>query len=321
MPFLLPTTALGVLMAAGAGSMVCLRVYAGVTAPEIPADELRKAAEIFRQLADDLDGGGDESKEGGVAGHADRAAASVWNNNGGEAVDAFTELYTRNIMKFPHAFAQDCRVIAAGCDAYATLVEDVNKRLAEIEKAIMQLLWLVAFQPLTTALYGVAQAMTTLQVMRLVKIAQALKLSFGVSASRILQLAFPKYVLTFLNYAAIDGAAYAAGAIGIDKTVDAAYGLPLGSSGDTAAEFGKITAGNTAYIVGYDLAKLGIRGPATRGTEAAARLIGSGFGYTPVYNALDGDDDAIATTPEQWASKLEGHGLRALIFPPGWRLR
>ncbi|WP_336212558.1 hypothetical protein [Nonomuraea sp. LPB2021202275-12-8] len=321
MPLLSPVTALTVLMAAGTGSMICLRIYAGVTAPEIPVDDLRKAAKIFRELADDLDGGEDGSKEVGVAGAADSAAASVWGHNGGEAVDEFAALYIRKIMLFPYAFARDCRVIAAGCAAYATLVEDVNKRLAAIENAIMQLLWLVAFQPLTTALYGVAQAMAALQMARLIKIAQALKMSFGTSVARILQMAFPKYVLTTLNYAAIDGAAYAAGSIGIDKMVNAAYGLPLGSPGDTASEAGKIMAGNTAYILGYDVTKLGIRGPAGRGSEAAARLVGSGFGFTPVYNALDSEDDALATTPEQWADKLEGHGLRALIFPPGWRFR
>jgi hypothetical protein len=332
LPTLSPQALLMTLMAAGTGTLVCLRVYAGVTAPEIPPDELRKAAAAFRQLADDLDGGEGQAgatgagghpslrTRGGIAGRADEAASSVWLNNGGEAVDAFAKMYILRLMGIPGALARDCRVIAAGCDAYAKLVEDVNRQFAEIEKAILQLLWLVAFQPLTTALYGVAQAMAAVQLARLVKMAQALKSAFGMGAARIMQMAFPKYLMTTLNYAAIDGAAYAGGAIALDRTVDAAYGLPLGSPGDNGEEFGKIVAGNTAYILGYDLAKLGLPGPATRGGELAARLFGSGFGYTPVKSALDGDGE-IMTTPEEWASKLEGHGLRALIFPPGWRFR
>ncbi len=330
LPALSPPALLMTLMAAGGGTLVCLRVYAGVTAPEIPVDELRKAADAFRRLADDLDGGEGQAGEagpgghpslrtrGGIAGRADEAASSVWRNNGGEAVDAFAKLYIMRIMAVPGALARDCRVIAAGCDAYARLVEDVNRRFAELDKAILQLLWLVAFQPLTSALYGVAQAMAAVQLARLVRTAQALKSAFAMSAARIMQMAFPKYLLTTLNYAVIDGAAYAGGALAIDRSVDAAYGLPLGSPRDNAEEFGKIVAGNTGYILGYDLAKLGLRGPATRGSELTARLFGSGFGYTPVKSALDGDGE-IMTTPEEWASKLEGHGLRALIFPPGWR--
>jgi hypothetical protein len=313
-----PTTALTVLMAAGAGTMIGLRVYAGVTAPEIPPGELREAAKAFRRLADDLDGGLTDPDGGGVAGQADDAATSVWRHSGGEGIDAFSRFYRRNVSPFPAALARDCRVVAAGCDAYAALVEDVRRRFAEIENAILQLLWLVAFQPLTTALYGVAQAMAAVQIARLAKIAQAIKASFGAATTRILHLAVPRYVLTTLNYAVVDGAAYAAGSLGISASVNAAHGLPVGSLSENATEFGKIAAANTAYVLGYDAAKLGIRGPATRGSEAAARLIGSGFGYTPAYSALDGDGE-LATTPEEWAGKLEGHGLRALIFPPGWR--
>lgn len=315
-PAISPTTALMVLMASGTGTMICLRVYANVTAPEIPPGELRKAAAVFRRLAKDLDGAGDP--EGGIAGQANQAASSVWTNNGGEAVDAFARLYLTNIMAFPDAFARDCRVIAVGCEAYANLVEDVHRRFADIEKSILQLLWMVAFQPLTTALYGVAQAMYAIQLARLVKMAQLLKLTFGANVARILQMAFPKYLLTTLNYAVVDGVSYAAGSIALDRSVDAAYGLPLGSPGDNLKEFGKIVAGNTGYILGYDIAKLGWRGPNTRGGELAARLIGSGYGYTTVKSALD-EDGEILPTPEEWASKLEGHGLRALIFPPGWR--
>ncbi len=308
-----PSTLLFILAAGGAGSMICLRIYANVTAPEIPPSELRQAAGIFRQLANDLD-----DPKTGVSEKADSAASSVWQHNSGDSVDAFALLYLTNIRLFPGAFARDCRVIAVGCDAYAKLVEDVNKRFAEIEKAILQLLWLVAFQPMTTAIYGAAQAMAAVQLARLVKIAQTLKMVFGTSAARILQMAFPKYLLTTLNYAAMDGAAYASGSLALDRVVDYDYGLPMGSAGDNAAEFGKIGAANTGYILGYDIAKLGLRGPATRQSELLARLIGSGFGYTPVKSALDGDGE-IMTTPDEWASKIEGHGLRALIFPPGWR--
>ncbi|MDR8407857.1 hypothetical protein MTP10_03790 [Nonomuraea sp. 3-1Str] len=316
-----PVPLMTTLLLASAGTMVALRIYAGVTAPEIDPAELRKAAAAFRALADDLNGpepppaNGDT---GGAAGMADRAAASVWNNNGGEGVDAFARLYILRIMGFPAAFAKDCRVIAAGCDAYADLVEAVRKQLAELDKAIVQLLWLVCFQPFTTMLYGVAQAMAAAQMARLVKLAQTAKAVFGMNVGRILQICLPKYVLTTLNYAAIDGPAYAAGALTLDAMSDAAHGRPTRSAGENAHEFGGIVAGNTGYVLGYDLAKLGLPGPATRGGELVARLFGSGFGYTPVKSAVDGDGD-IMTTPEEWASKVEGHGLRALIFPPGWR--
>ncbi|MBN6058431.1 hypothetical protein JYK22_41305, partial [Nonomuraea sp. RK-328] len=315
-----PAALLTTLLVASGGTMVALRIYAGVTAPEIDPAELRKAAAAFRQLADDLNGPEQPQvdKVGGVAEMANDAAASVWNNNSGEGVDAFARLYIRNIMGFPAAFARDCRVIAAGCEAYAALVEAVRKQLAELDKAIVQLLWLVCFQPLTTALYGVAQAMAAAQMARLVKLAQTVKAVFGLNVGRILQICLPNYVLTTLNYAAVDGAAYASGALALDALSDAANKQPLRSPGENGAEFGKIVAGNTGYILGYDVAKLGLPGPATRGGELAARLFGSGFGYTPVKSALDGDGEVL-TTPEEWASKIEGHGLRALIFPPGWR--
>ncbi|MEV0195862.1 hypothetical protein [Nonomuraea sp. NPDC050691] len=316
-----PATLLTTLLVASGGTMVALRIYAGVTAPQIDPAELRKAAAAFRELADDLNGPEQSSqvdKIGGVAEMANDAAASVWNNNSGESVDAFARLYIQRIMGFPAAFAKDCRVIAAGCDAYAELVEAVRKQLAELDKAIIQLLWLVCFQPLTTALYGVAQAMAAAQMARLVKLAQTVKAVFGLNVGRILQICLPKYVLTTLNYAAIDGAAYAGGALALDAVSDASNGQPTRSRGENADEFGKIVAGNTGYILGYDVAKLGLPGPATRGGEMVARLFGSGFGYTPVKSALDGDGE-ILPTQEEWASKIEGHGLRALIFPPGWR--
>ncbi|MEU7827947.1 hypothetical protein [Nonomuraea sp. NPDC049129] len=316
-----PASLMTTLLLASAGTMVALRVYAGVTAPEIDPAELRKAAAAFRELADDLNGPEQpppHGQTGGVAGMADSAAASVWNNNGGQGVDAFAQLYILRIMGFPAAFAKDCRVLAAGCDAYADLVEGVRKQLAELDKAIVQLLWLVCFQPFTTMLYGVAQAMAAAQMARLVKLAQTVKAVFGVNVGRILQICLPKYVLTTLNYAAIDGPAYAAGALTLDAASDAAHGRPTRSAGENTREFGGIVAGNTGYILGYDVAKLGLPGPATRGGELVARLFGSGFGYTPVKSALDGDGE-IMTTPEEWASKVEGHGLRALIFPPGWK--
>ncbi|MEU7740549.1 hypothetical protein [Nonomuraea sp. NPDC049158] len=316
-----PATLMTTLLLASAGTMVALRIYAGVTAPEIDPAELRKAAAAFRELADDLNGPEQAPPHGhteGVAGMADSAAASVWNNNGGQGVDAFAQLYILRIMGFPAAFAKDCRVLAAGCDAYADLVEGVRKQLAELDKAIVQLLWLVCFQPLTTMLYGVAQAMAAAQMARLVKLAQTAKAVFGVNVGRILQICLPKYVLTTLNYAAIDGPAYAAGALTLDAVSDAAHGRPTRSAGENAGEFGGIVAGNTSYILGYDVAKLGLPGPATRGGELVARLFGSGFGYTPVKSAVDGDGE-LMTTPEEWASKVEGHGLRALIFPPGWK--
>ncbi|NUW33372.1 hypothetical protein HTZ77_18335 [Nonomuraea sp. SMC257] len=320
-----PATLMTTLLIASGGTMVALRIYAGVTAPEIDPAALRKAAAAFRRLADDLNGPeqppqtGKAGKAGGVAEMADDAAASVWNNNGGQSVDAFARLYILRIMGFPPAFAKDCRVIAAGCDAYAGLVEAVRKQLAELDKAILQLLWLVCFQPLTTALYGVAQAMAAAQMARLVKLAQAVKAVFGLNVGRVLQICLPGYVLTTLNYAVVDGAAYATGALALDALSDASNGRPTRSRGENAEEFGEIVAGNTGYILGYDVAKLGLPGPATRGSEMVARLVGSGFGYTPVKSALDEDDDQIMTTPEEWASKIEGHGLRALIFPPGWR--
>ncbi|MFI6910281.1 hypothetical protein ACIBKY_54170 [Nonomuraea sp. NPDC050394] len=300
------------LMAGGTGSLVALRVYAGVTAPEIPPGELRKAAKAFRELADDLDKG-DEA----IATRANAAASKVWLNNSGEGVDAFSKLYLTNLRFFPYAFANDCRVIAVGCEAYARMVEDVRERFVELEKAIMQLLWLVAFQPLTTALYGVAQAMAAAQLARLVKLAQVLKSVFLHNVARILRLTFPKYVLTTLNYAAVDGAAYAAGSMAADASVDVAHGRDVDPS---ATEFGKIVTANTGYILGYDAAKLALPGPATRGGELAARLFGSGFGYTPVKSALDGDG-TILPTGDEWIGELEGHGMRALIFPPGWRYR
>ncbi|GAA2292840.1 hypothetical protein GCM10010149_45730 [Nonomuraea roseoviolacea subsp. roseoviolacea] len=317
-----PVTLMTTLLIASGGTMVALRIYAGVTAPEIDPAELRKAAAAFRRLADDLDGPerpARTDRAGGVAELADDAAASVWNNNGGESVDTFARLYIGRVMGFPSAFAKDCRVIAAGCDAYAGLVEAVRKQLAELDKAIVQLLWLVCFQPFTTALYGVAQAMAAAQMARLVRLAQVLKAVFGLNVGRVLQICLPGYVLTTLNYAAVDGAAYATGALGLDALSDAANGQPVRSPGENAEEFGEIVAGNTGYILGYDVAKLGLPGPATRGSEMVARLIGSGFGYTPVKSALDEDDDQVMTTPEEWASKIEGHGLRALIFPPGWK--
>ncbi|MEV4161143.1 hypothetical protein [Nonomuraea dietziae] len=311
-----PYRLLTIALAAGAGSMILLRIYAGVTAPEIPPGQLRRAAEIFRKLADDLDGG--TKPEGGIADRADDAAVSVWQANSGEAVDAFKKLYTERIAPFPPAFARDCRVLAVGCDAYASLVEEVRRRLAEIDDAIMQVLWVVAFQPLTTALYAVAKAWAAVQIVRFAKLAQALKSLFAMKAAQILRMAFPSYVLTTLNYALIDGGAYAAGSIGAGVTSKAAWGVPVGSVKENAEDFGVIVGANTGYIVGYDTAKLAMPGPAGRGSEMAARLIGSGFGYTPTENAIKGEED-LGPAPEQWVSKLEGHGLRALIFPPGWR--
>ncbi|MEU7896849.1 hypothetical protein AB0B45_28805 [Nonomuraea sp. NPDC049152] len=311
-----PYRLLAITMAAGAGSMILLRIYAGVVAPEIDPGELRQAADVFRTLADDLDGG--TKPEGGIADRADAAATSVWAHNEGLSVQAFKDLYTTSIALFPVAFAKDCRVLAVGCDAYASLVEDVRKRLAEIDDAIMQVLWMVAFQPLTTALFAVARAWAAWQIVKLAKMAQMMKIMFAQSAARILGMAFPKYLLTTINYALIDGAAYAAGSVGAHALSKKAWGVPVGGWKENAEEFGTVVGANTGYIVGYDIAKLGLPGPAGRGSEMAARLFGSGVGYTPTENVIKGEDE-VWTTPEQWAAKLEGHGLRAVIFPPGWR--
>ncbi|MEU6996972.1 hypothetical protein [Nonomuraea sp. NPDC046570] len=308
-----PRALITAMLAGGVVSLIGLKIYAGVTAPEISPDKLRKAAEIFKKLADELD-----NPKDGVTLKADNAAVLVKENNAGPAIDVFYRIYSERVALFPLAFAQDCRVIAAGCEAYAKLVEDVRKGYYELENMILQVLWLVAFQPMTTALYAFAQARATAQIAWIVKMAHALRASFGAGAARIFGLAVPKYLMTTINYAVVDGAAYATGAIGLNMSAKAANDQPIGSVGDNATDFANITAANAAYIGAYDAAKLPLRGlPPTRSAELYARLVGSGGGFTPAYTALNGD--AAMPTWEEWSEKVTGHGLRAVIFPPGWR--
>ncbi|OUC86164.1 hypothetical protein [Streptosporangium minutum] len=314
-----PMLGLKVLFGAGMGYLVALRVYGGVTAPEIPSDKLREIARIFNRLADDLDGGRGENADKGIADRADALAASVWGNerNSGPAVEGFRTLYQGAVSGYAPLLAKDCRVVAIGCEAYADLVDDAHKGLAQLEDLILQIMWVVTFQPMTTALYGVAAA----RVAALIRTAKNLKSAFALNAARIMEMTVPKYTMTTLLYMAIDGAAYAAGSMAITKSVQLSHGLPLGSVGENAEEFGKIVGANSAYVVGYDLAKLPARGvPTTRGIELGARLTGSGLGYTPAYSALDGDGELLPTYDE-WAAKFGGHGLRAVIFPPGWKFK
>lgn len=308
-----PRTALAAMLAGGLVALIGLRIYAGVKAPGISSDQLRKAAEIFKKLADELD-----NPKDGVTLKADNAAVLVKENNAGPAIDVFYRIYSERVALFPLAFAQDCRVIAAGCEAYAKLVEDVRKGYYELENMLVQILWLVAFQPMTTALYAFAQARATAQIAWIVKAAHALKASFGAGAARIFGLAVPKYLMTTINYAVVDGAAYATGAVGFNMLSKQAHDQPIGSPGDNATDFAKISLANAAYIGTYDAAKLPLRNlPPTRSSELFARLVGSGGGFTPAYTALNGD--AAMPTWEEWSQKVTGHGLRAVIFPPGWR--
>ncbi|WP_433243649.1 hypothetical protein ACQPYK_40210 [Streptosporangium sp. CA-135522] len=310
---------LQVLMGTGAVYLSALRIYGGLTAPEIPSGKLREIARIFNQLADDIDGGRGEKASDGIADRADKLAVSVWSNpkNSGPAVEAFKSLYMGAVAVYPAQLAKDCRVVAIGCEAYAHLVDDTHKHLAELDDQIMQILWAVAFQPMTTALYGIAAA----RIAALVKVAKSLKLSFGASAAKIMEMAVPNYTMITLLYMALDGPAYAAGSMAATDLSKVAHGQPVGSVKEHLTEFGKIVAGNSAYVVGYDIAKLPFRNlPTNRGIEMGARLFGSGAGYTPTYSALDGDGEYLPTYDE-WVNKLTGHGLRAVIFPPGWKFK
>ncbi|MDP9849340.1 hypothetical protein [Streptosporangium lutulentum] len=316
---MLPTKGLALLGLTGAGSMVALKVYAGVTAPEIPPDKLREIAKVFYRLADDIDGGTGKNAPNGIADRGDDLASAVWNNpkNEGPAVDAFQRLYQGILSGYAPQLAKDCRVVAIGCEAYAEQIEEVNKSLAQCEDLILQIVWLVAFQPMTTALYGVAVA----RIAALVKVAKGLKSAFALNAAKIMEMTIPKYAMTTLLYMVMDGAAYATGSMALTKTTQLAHGQPIGSLKENAAEFGKIVGANGAYVLGYDAAKLPLRGaPTTRGIELGARLVGSAGAYTPTYSLLD-DDGQVMTTDEEWASKITGHGLRAAIFPPGWKFR
>lgn len=300
-------------MAGSLGTLVGLRVWAGVVAPEIPPEKLRGAADAFNRLADALDGGDDPKK--GIAYWADKAAHKVIDNNSGEGIDSFSTVYRTNIKPLPPLFVADLRLMARVCTAYAKMVEDVRRRFAELENDLMQMVWMVMFQPMTTWLYAVA----AVRIVKLIKAARLLKMLFGARAAQVLSAGFPKWALTTLVYATIDGIAYGAGSVGIKAAVNASNGVPVGSVKDNAKDFGRIWLGNTGYVVGYDVAKFPIRNlPGSRLSELVVRMAGSGFGYTPVHNVSDGTDGPVLTTPEEWLGKLEGHGLRALIFPPGW---
>ncbi|MBB3728436.1 hypothetical protein [Nonomuraea dietziae] len=300
-------------MAGTAGTLVGLRVWAGVVAPEISPEKLRSAARSLNKLADALDGG--EDPRNGLAHRADQAYASVVKNNAGAGIDSFATVYNTNIRPLPAAFVADLRVVACVCTAYAKLVDDVRRRFAEVENELLQLVWMVMFQPMTTWLYAVA----TVRIVKLIKTARLLKALFGANATRIFSAGFPAYALSTLVYATVDGIAYASGSVGIKAMVNLSHGQPVGPAKENAAEFLRIWTGNTGYVLGYDAAKFPMRNlPSSRVTELFARLAGSGLGYTPAYNLSDGVDGQIATTPEEWEGKLEGHGLRALIFPPGW---
>ncbi|MFF0250071.1 hypothetical protein ACWEU6_17575 [Streptosporangium sandarakinum] len=324
-----PTRGMMLLLGTGTAALAALKIYAGVTAPEIPPERLREIARIFNRLADDIDGGNDSGGKGpggkgsggGIAGRADALAEAVWNNprNGGEAVEAFQTLYQGVVRGYAPQLARDCRVVAAGCEAYAQLVETTRKNLADIEDLLLQILWLVMFQPMTTAIYGFAAA----RIAALIKVAQGMKSAFALSAGRIMAMTFPKYAMTTLLYMILDGAAYGSVSLGITRSVQASHGLPTGSAGENATEYGRIAAANGAYALVYDGVKAtALRGVApTRATELIARLSGSGLGYTPAYNLMSDDGGEVLTTPEQWAAKLTGHGLRAAIFPPGWKFR
>lgn len=313
-----PYAGLALLLGTGGAAFLGVRIYAGIKVPDIPPEELREVAAAYRELADDL--AKEDDPEAGVHGAANRAAASVWKHSGGESVDAFARLYIHRIMLLPQAFARNCRVLAHACDAYAEQIEKAREHYAKINQGIMQMVWLVGFQPLTSALYGVASALAALQIARLVKLAHLVKASFGLNVARILQTPFPTYAATTLNYAVLDGLAYGGGSLGIDMMVNASHGVPNAPLSDQAEELGKIMAANTSYILGYDLAKLGMRGaPDSRQGELVARLFGSGFGYTPTAGLLDEEDKELLATEEEWLSKVSGHGLRAVIFPPGWR--
>lgn len=316
---MLPTKGLYALGLAGAGSMVALKVYAGVTAPEIPPGKLREIAQIFYRLADDIDGGTGKDALKGIADRANDLAASVWNNpkNDGQAVEAFRKLYQGVISDYAPQLAKDCRIVAIGCEAYAEQVEEVNKSFALYEDMILQLVWLVTFQPMTTALYGFSVA----RIAALARAAGSLKSAFALNAAKIMEMTFPKYAMTTLLYMAVDGAAYAAGSMSLTKLTQFAHDQPTGSAGENAGEFGKIVGANGAYVLGYDAAKLPLGGaPTTRGIELGARLIGSAGGYTPAYSLLD-DDGQVMTTDEEWVKKITGHGLRSVIFPPGWKFK
>ncbi|MFB9525455.1 hypothetical protein [Nonomuraea roseola] len=300
-------------MAGSVGTLAGLRLWAGVVAPEIPPERLRAVARVFTDLADAIDGG-DEPKRG-LAYRADQAAASVTRNSAGQGVDSFAAVYDGRLRPLPAAFVADLRVIAVVCEAYARLVDDVRRRFAEVENELLQLVWMVMFQPVTTWLYVVAAA----RIVKLVRTARLLKALFGANAARIFSAGFPAYALTTLVYATVDGIAYAGGSVGIKAMVNLAHDQPVGSAKENAQDFMRMWAANTGYVLAYDAAKFPSRNLSpTRGGELVARLFGSGFGYTPVYNATGEREEGVATTPEEWAGKLEGHGLRSLIFPPGW---
>ncbi|MET8050332.1 hypothetical protein ABZU75_22315 [Streptosporangium sp. NPDC005286] len=305
----------------GLGSMAALKIYAGVTAPEIPPDKLREIAKIFFRLADEIDGG---SGKDGIADQADALAASVWKNSGnegqgneGQSIEAFRRVYQDAVSVYVPQLAKDCRIVAIGCEAYAEQVEEVKKGFAMYEDMILQLVWLVVYQPMSTALYGFAAA----RIAALAAAARGLQTAFAMNVARILEMTVPKYATTMLLYLALDGAAYAAGSLGMTKIAQLDNGRPMGSLKENAAEFGKIFTANSAFNLGYEAAKAPLgRAPTTRGIELGARLVGSGLAYTPTYNLLDDEKEGM-TTNDEWAFKITGHGLRAVIFPPGWKFR
>ncbi|WP_157594777.1 hypothetical protein [Streptosporangium amethystogenes] len=318
---MIPTKALAMVGLTGLGSMAALKIYAGVTAPEIPPDKLREIAKVFFRLADEIDGG---SGKDGIADQADALAVSVWKNSGsedqgseGRSIEAFRRVYQDAVSVYVPQLAKDCRIVAIGCEAYAEQIEEVKKGFAVYEDLILQIVWLVAFQPMTTALYGFAAA----RIAALAAAARGLQTAFAMNAARIMAMAVPKYAMTTLLYMAVDGAAYAAGPMGLTKLVQLGNDQPTGSGKENAAEFGKIVGANGAYVLAYDLAKVPLgSAPTTRGIELGARLFGSGAGFTPTYNLLD-DNGKVMPTDEEWMTKITGHGLRSVIFPPGWKFK
>ncbi|RJL30039.1 hypothetical protein [Bailinhaonella thermotolerans] len=314
-PIITPQRAMKILTIATAVPLAGLWMLGGIAASDLDPGKLRALAKTFNELADDLEGG-KKDPDGGYVDRTGALASVVVTNSqfSGAAIEEFKLVYPV-VHTYGVTLAGNCRTVALGCENYASLIEEERKALMEIEGLLLGTLILIAFQPVTTQIFRIVEY----RIGQLLQLAARIKGLSGTWAARALQAGSTAYVSTLLGYIAVDGVAWHAAAYSGQATVALANGESLGSPTDG---IGRTMAANGAYAVGYELFNAPLRAAGvepTRISEMSARLFGSIYGYTPVDNLLDEEeDDAIATQPDQLDDKLLGHGGRALIFPPGW---
>ncbi|WP_214411993.1 WXG100-like domain-containing protein [Sphaerisporangium fuscum] len=278
--------------------------------PEGDPDGARRAAAVWRRLADRIDT--NSSMSG-------RVAKIVWTEQPSEGSEAFRRAWTGEaggrppggLAGYPAQVSAYCRRVAEACEAYAEAIEVARRGIwALVVSSYLQYMFACSWPFIGPGPAAMAKWLSD----RVIKKMRASILL------RVLDNTVTRIAVEKLSSYTLGSATFALGDEAISLGTRAAFGVDQGSVSDNAMSTLKDFAACMVFFGVWDVTKVGRVGklfPANDLGDFASFYVGS-LSYTVAYKLENGETgwDALPTWDQFLAKLLVGTAQRSKTPPP-----